>query len=91
MEFLGEYCSAKDLCYALNLDDRFLRIKEKQRYNLKLIKISGVLFVKPPKWVRELLEDGYQGFVLKNDADFKELDINQIYQISKKIKIGFWK
>lgn len=91
MEFLGEYCSAKDLCYVLNLDDRFLRFKDKQRYELELIKVSGILFVKLPKWVRTLLEEGYQGFVIQSDDDLKELSINKTYQISKKTKIGFWK
>lgn len=91
LNFIGEYCSAKDLCFALNLDNRFLRLGNKERYNLELVKVSGVIFVKLPDWVRGLLEDGYQGFVIRDEDDLKELSINKIYQISKKTKIGFWK
>lgn len=84
MNFIGEYCSAKDLCFALNLDNRFLRLGNKERYNLELVKVSGVIFVKLPDLVRELLEDGYQGFVIRDKRDkddLKELSINKIYQI----------
>lgn len=91
MEFIDGYCGARDFCRELNLEEHFLRLKYKKRYDLEIKKISGILFVKPPKWVKNLLEDGYKGFVIKNDDDLKELNINKIYQISNKTKIGFWK
>lgn len=72
------------MCFALNLDNRFLRLGNKERYNLELVKVSGVIFVKLPDLVRELLEDGYQGFVIRDKRDkddLKELSINKIYQI----------
>lgn len=40
-----------------------------------------MIFVKLPDLVRELLEDVYQGFVIRDKDDLKELGINKIYQI----------
>lgn len=90
IRFIDGYCSAIDLCETLGLYKDYFRINRKYN-NTEVIKLSNILFVKPPKWVRKLLEQGYNGFVIKSKEDLKLCSINKFYKPTDKTKIGFWK
>lgn len=79
------------LAKKFNLDRSYFRkaYEKNQNLNLEMSKISGILFIKLPNKIQDLIDKDYIYRLL--DKDDLETEYNYIYNLSNKIKIGFWK